>query len=424
MKGIARLLDVSSFSSTKASLLIVAVSLAVKLAYIALLGGGFWSLPQEGSDVYFYENAARNILSSGIFGVNSGLSTVGMPPGEPAFLALLYKVSNNSILFAKLAHVALLTAVAVLTFFTGKGMSSQVIGFWGGILIAVDPAQAYLAGTFLSEPLFIFLMVLGIFLLSMDDSSARWERLAGAGICFGIAGLTRNQGWLFAAALWLGAMTTFGRLISRRRATLVLLVCFAVIAPWTYRNYLVTGEFVPVASEGGLNLWASNNPDFVFRPPMPMSLEVYTAPKGLSEVAVDRFYRQRAIDWIVAHPLDFLANGLRKVFMLFNFDPASWRPDVSNFYRLVGLVPYGFLLPFILLGMLLNLANPKYRIILTYIFFTAAMAFCFYGDSRIRAPIQPYLYIFGALGAQVAFLALKPRIRSLQIHPGKGTEFP
>lgn len=424
----------SHLSSEYAILIIVVFSLATKLLYIAVLGGGLNSFPTEGTDASFYDSVARNLLSLGVYGNAQGQPTTAMPPGQSFFLALLYLIGNNSIAFAKLAHVALLTLVAVLTYLTGRRLVST-LGFWAGTLAAVDPSLAYLSGTFLSDSLFIFLMVLGIYLLlRRQDGSSSKEietttprgneqdlmkvelirrgsrlhlglrskedsvRFIAAGICFGLAGLTRNQGWLFSIGLWAGALVTLGRLLPVRVATIVLVATLATIAPWTWRNYLVTGQFIPVSSEGGLTLWASNNPGFVMRPPMPMSGGIYDAPAELSGPQVDAYYRQRAIQWITSHPLDFAVNGLRKVIVLYSFDPLSWRPEVAGLFRLAGLLPYGIMMPFIFLGLAVNVRNPPFKVILWYILFTTLVAILFYGDSRIRAPIQPYLYMFGILG--------------------------
>ena len=383
--------------SSTAILTIVLLSLGVKLAYITLLGGGLAAFPREGSDVYFYDGAARALLQNGVYGVDPSQPTTEMPPGQPVFLAALYGLSGYSIAFAKLGHIALLTAVAVLTYLTGAKLFSPAVGFWGGVLIAIDPAQAYLAGTFLSEPLFIFLIVLGLYslLLGTKKPASRWW-LVGAGVCFGLAGLTRNQGWAFPVALMGGAAITFGRLIPVRVAALVLAVTAITIAPWTYRNYRLTGQIIPVSSEGGLTFWASNNPEFVYRPPMPMSLPVYAAPPGLSQTELNRYYWDRTWVWIASHPVDFVVNDLRKLVALYHFDPLSWRPEVSLLFRLAGLFPYGLMLPFIVLAAIEQIRNPRLWLIFAYILYSTLLAMLFYGDSRIRAPIQPYLYLFGA----------------------------
>jgi 4-amino-4-deoxy-L-arabinose transferase-like glycosyltransferase len=398
MKNLLR--RISRMDARALFLAVLMVSVAVKMGFVMLFDGGLGAFPSEGSDNIFYHTAAVNWLATGVYGYERGVPTVGMPPGQSAFLALLYAVSGGSIAFAKLAHILLLSLVAGLTFLTGKVLFGNAVGFAAGMLIAIDPAQAYLSATFLSEPLFIFLMCLGIYFLVRQRAQTHWAWLVGAGICFGLAGLTRNQGWLFAGFLVLAALATRGRVLSVRAALLVGVITAGVIAPWTIRNYLVSGEFIPVSSEGGLTLWASNNPEFVWRQPMPMSRPIYARPSGLDSYATDQYYRQRALDWILQHPAQFAINGIRKVIMLYNFDPLSARPEMSALYRVVGLVPYGLMLPFILLGAVLFGRNQRLWVIYCYIIFTTLLTIVFWGDSRIRAPIQPYLYLYGVLGVQ------------------------
>lgn len=417
-----RLLDrANTLKPLHAAVIIGSASLVVKLGYIFAMGGGLASFPTEGTDVVFYDTAARNLLATGVYSYIPGQPTTGMPPGQSYFLALLYTLGGNSIEFAKLAHVALLTLVAVLTFFTARRLVNAAVGFWAGMLTAVDPSLAYLSGTFLSDGLFIFLMIFGIYLLVRKRASQNVMLALAAGICFGLAGLTRNQGWLFSIALWAGALITFGRLISIRAATIVMIAAFAVTAPWTWRNYQVTGDFIPVSSEGGLTLWSGNNPEFDWRQPMPMSVGIYDAPADLSGPQIDAYYRQRAIRWIISHPLDFFVNGLKKTVVLYSFDPLSWRPEVAGFYRIAGLFPYGIMMPFFFLGLLSNLKNGNFKLVLWYVLFTSLIAAVFYGDSRMRAPIQPYLYVFGVMGIELALDWLRRRSgRSRELAHARG----
>lgn len=394
-------------------LAVLLVSVAVKIGFVMLFDAGLGAFPSEGSDNIFYHTTAANLFETGVFGYERGIPTVGMPPGQSAFLAFLYAVSGESFAFAKLAHILLLSLVASLTFLTGKALSGNAVGFAAGLLIAVDPAQAYLSATFLSEPLFIFLMCVGIYFLVRQRVRARWAWFVGAGICFGLAGLTRNQGWLFAGFLVLAAIVTRGRMMSVRSALVVAIVAVVVIAPWTFRNYLVSGEFIPVSSEGGLTLWASNNPEFVWRQPMPMSNPIYARPPNLDSHGVDQYYRARALEWIAVHPDQFLLNGARKVITLYNFDPLSARPEVSMLYRLAGLFPYGLMLPFIFLGLIMQWRDERLWVIYAYILFTTLLAIVFWGDSRIRAPIQPYLYLFGVLGVRQVIVWRQMRRRAM-----------
>ncbi|HUS15693.1 MAG TPA: glycosyltransferase family 39 protein [Chloroflexia bacterium] len=379
-----------------AVLAISVVSGLVKLAYILVLGGGLSGFPTEGSDGSVFHVAAGNLLAHGVYGLDQAHPMVQPPPGEAAWLAGLYVISGHSLAVAKLAHVALLALTGVLTYFTGRLLFSAAAGLGAGLLLAIDPAQAYMAGTFLSEPLYIFLMTLGLYLVlrgRVPQQAVGWA--VGAGLCFGLAGLTRNQGITFAAVLFAAAVMSRGRVLPWRMAAVTLGVALLVIAPWTYRNYLVSGHFIPISTNGGLTLWSSNNPDFIWRQPMPMSLALYDAPSGMGSYELDQFFHDQATAWIAAHPLEFAVNGLRKVIMLFNFDPASVRPEMANLFRVAGLFPYGLMLPFILLGLGDALRRRELWLLGVYVVMTTALAFVFWGDSRVRAPIQPYLYLLG-----------------------------
>ncbi|MCL4486526.1 MAG: glycosyltransferase family 39 protein [Chloroflexi bacterium] len=420
--GTERLLgQVAALSPFRASLLVFVLSVVAKLGFIEVFGGGLGTFPTEGSDAVFYDRAARNLLANGVFGYIPGQPTTAMPPGQPYFLAFLYSIGNESMVVAKLGQVVLLSAAVVLVYLIGKNLAGPTIGFVAATLTAIDPAQAYLSGTFLSEPLFIFLMTFAVLLLvlSRNSSSLLWP--ASAGVFLGLAGLTRNEGWLFALALCLGAAITRGRILSIRKSVVALVASLCLIVPWIYRDYVVTGQFVPVASNGGLNLWSGNNPDFEWRQPVPMSLPVYKVPSGLNELQVDQYYRQAALSWIAANPAQFLVNGVEKVIVLFSFDPLSRRSEMSGLYRLAGLVPYGVLLPFIFVGLASAIQEPRYWLLLWYVVFTTALAFVLFGDSRIRAPIQPYLYLSGVLGVQATWRWLYSRRERRTWDPDQST---
>jgi hypothetical protein len=229
------------------------------------------------------------------------------------------------------------------------------------------------------------------------QESSRHLRLAiGAGLLFGIASLTRNQGVMFVAVIVMGALLTRGRMIPIRVTLITAATAMLLVLPWTYRNYTASGHLVLISTNGGLTLWSANNPDFDWRQPMPMSLPIYQAPAGLTDYELDQYYRNRAVQWIQSHPSKFALNGVKKVIMLYSFNPASVRPEMAWIFRLAGLVPYGLILPFILLGIIAAIRNPRTWILLSYVSLTTVVAFVFWGDSRVRAPIQPYLYLLAA----------------------------
>src|SRR5260370_25915508 len=96
-------------STARAVLLLICLSLLIKLAYIQFAAGGLGSFPAEGTDGRVFDQAARVLLADRAYGADPGQAMLQPPPGDAFLLAGLYAVSGQSIVVAKLAHVALLT---------------------------------------------------------------------------------------------------------------------------------------------------------------------------------------------------------------------------------------------------------------------------------------------------------------------------
>jgi 4-amino-4-deoxy-L-arabinose transferase-like glycosyltransferase len=383
-----------NLSLKQAILIIGSVSIILRLLFIGVFRGGLNILPPEPDGRYYY-HTALTLLDYGVLGVDPKFPVMGQPPGQSFFLAFWLGMGQKTISLALLGQVLISSSTAVLIFLIGRRIFSPLIGFWTGILTAIDPAQIYLSATLLSEPLFIFLMSLGIYLLALHRNEHKIWQIVGSGILFAAAGLTRNQGWpivLFIVGL---AILTKGSWLNIRSALVLLLTTILCLLPWSIRNFRISGEWSLTSSNSGLTLWSANNPEFVWRQPMPMSHPIYEAPENLSDMQLNEYYQSKAIQWIASNPLRFMSNGVRKILLLFYFDPMLQREGgSSNFYLIAGLVPYGLLIPFIFLGIFSHLKNQDTWILLLYIFYTVLLSIIFFGDSRIRSPIQPYLYLF------------------------------
>ncbi len=192
-------------SEWQAAGLLFILALLLRVAFILIFRGGFTTFPQEPDGSYYY-HTGLNLLDHGVLGLEASTPLLGQPPGQSFFLALALGMSGRSLAFSLFAQSLLSAATVVVAYFTGKRVFTPIVGFWAGFLLAIDPAQIYLSSTLLSEPLFIFLMCTGIYLLVIVQTTADklpaphrfpvWVPIL-AGVCFAGAGLTRNQGWPF-----------------------------------------------------------------------------------------------------------------------------------------------------------------------------------------------------------------------------------
>lgn len=98
-----------------------------------------------------------------------------------------------------------------------------------------------------------------------------------------------------------------------------------LLTPWAWRNAQVFGQFVPTTTTFGYNLWRGNNPDATgagrslqgVDEPTPTEIEaeiIALPPVAAFELQMDKIFRRRALEFIIAHPVSVLTQALRKQF--------------------------------------------------------------------------------------------------------------
>ena len=134
-------------------------------------------------------------------------------------------------------------------------------GFWAIWFPFVE-----LPATLFSEPIYLFLWTLHVWLLLRWGDHGRTRDLVLAGVTLGAAALTRSPA-LYALAfalpwmVWRAWSGAAGRRVGR--ASVAALRPFAVLAaatlvvvlPWTLRNWVVYHKLIPVDTLGQINLW-------------------------------------------------------------------------------------------------------------------------------------------------------------------------
>jgi hypothetical protein len=180
------------------------------------------------------------------------------PPGYGLYLVAVYGTLGRSFFAAQLVQNVLTSAACVVLVLLTSRLVSFRVGALSGILAAVLPHLAYTSSFVLPDSLSALTLLLGMWALSVAHPDGRrswwWSALAGA-----IFGATA---WLRPNALLLPPFVAVVLLVvwrNRRRAVghalAVLATAALVISPITIRNYLLTGEVIPISINGGLTLW-------------------------------------------------------------------------------------------------------------------------------------------------------------------------
>jgi hypothetical protein len=180
------------------------------------------------------------------------------PPLYPYFLAGPYALAGT---FA--AAQALQVVVASLLIPAVGRVGASTIGRPAGLaaaaMAAFYPELVWFSVHFWVENIFLVLLWWAVERLLAADAHGRLRDAVTAGVLWGTAVLARETALYFlpVAGAWLALRRGRGGVL---RAAAFAGAAVVTVAPWTYRNWVSFGAFVPVSTAGGQNLFQGNTP--------------------------------------------------------------------------------------------------------------------------------------------------------------------
>lgn len=348
---------------------LVAVALVVGLAARLAFSLVYWHDKPLTHDEQEYLAYGINIARGAGFtrtlpGAFEGENTLAFSraPLYPAFLAAVFRVTGvpaaMPIAVPSVVQVsqAVVGCVGVwLASLIATRMSGPATGAMAAWLTALWPSQVWLSAYALSEVLYAPLVfgaayAAGAALDWHDRPASESPRLSPviAGLVMGLAALTRSAALAFAlVTAWL-----FWRRLSWRAAAAFVLATTCVVAPWTWRNALVHGRLIPVAADGGVNLWIGNHPyatgegDMATNVPLKRAHRaVVSSHPGAGPEVLDEVFGREALRWIVESPMRVARLVAVKAFYAVVPIGPSYRAH-STMYAVASAVPYAVALPF------------------------------------------------------------------------------
>jgi hypothetical protein len=221
-----------------------------------------------------------NLLAFHTLGLGSQPSVL-RPPGYPALIALALSISSEVPPFAKdRAHAGdlvglkdaygvgayeevfrlqalLLAATAVALFLWLGARAAPRWAFWAGLMFGTNPYALVLVGVLNYSVLHMFACVVGCWLV--DRATAPWRpwRIAAAGAWWGLAALVRPVTLPLTLFLLPAFFLRSGRNARRAFVGAVLFTAgtAVTVAPWTLRNYHLTGRLIPTNAQMWVTLW-------------------------------------------------------------------------------------------------------------------------------------------------------------------------
>lgn len=353
------------------------------------------------SDEVAYHELAARLAQGEPYGVPF------WPPGWPALLALLYRAGGPSPTLGLLANLLFSTGVIVLTGAIAQrlfGRTAALAALW---ISALMPSYV-LPVTLLRYEIYLqFVLALGLWFALATRSPWRW---VAAVVCATVLATFMRPMWLLLPPLlWLAALPQRRAGLPPVRWQHVLLaqsLAVLLVLPWVAAASAQVGRFVPVALNGGINLWIGNNPK---------ATGGYIAPPGeYWDPRNDAEATRVALEYMRSEPARVLALLPRKVYLSFAGEPwAEWVflstarpfPPATQGRLQVALNAYYWLVLLTATTATLWLAVRREAIRLLpllLVAYSVATQLPFFGTPRFRWTVQFVIVAFAAGFAQMA----------------------
>lgn len=439
---------------------IILFAFCLRLIYLWQLidAPDFIALRQD-LDVQDYQ--ARAMLS-GDWTVREGVSDPHIPttpyyrpPGYPYFLMIVYWLFDGSYLAPRLIHLFLGLVHILLIYSLSKIVFNRIAGLCASFLVATYWAFIYYEGEVNDPALFIFLVPCILLLIYYAVTKDFILYSFFSGLLIGIYAIMRPNILLFIPFLSLWILFFFYKQKKSIKSLLhiifLIIATFTVILPVTVRNYLVSGEFVPISTYFGENLLIGNSEDADgVTPWLPYLQELEgtgnwsvwhydNVVKGLgkylgrevSHSEASNIFAKMAIDYIIHHPWRTFLLTCKKAILFWSPQEITENKVVEgerqHYIPLKYMPRFPIVLSVFLLGLFFLIKNIFFNktskdtniniyfltLILLFIFTYFASFLPFFVNARARVPILGLMFVIGGYAfSEIRNLLVKKKIIS------------
>ncbi len=411
-----------------------AFALAVRIVYLASFRSSpYFSIPivdAEWHDAWAWGWAQGTWSMSG--------QAFFRAPLYPFWLSLIYRVFGHDLLAARVIQSVLGAGAAAALTGCGWRTGGRSTALWTGAIASLYGPLVFFDGELLIETLLLALSSWSLYFLV---ARASLPNLITGFFLLGWAAIARPTPLVVLPLVCIFAWSRIPKTARRRRTLLAGLTALALLpaAFVTAWNVRAEGTFVFIASQGGVNFYAGNNPhatgktlaveelkgtqgswaDFVRT-----SREVAERESGrrLSSREESEYWSRKAWRWIRSSPLEAAGLTIKKAFFLANsyelpnerdlyferpfpLDVLLWTTGWFSF-------PWGIVFPLAAAGVALGLASRKNRRVTLFLAgwatFYALATLPFFICARFRVGLVPPMIVLGGFALSHGRNLLKP----------------
>jgi tetratricopeptide (TPR) repeat protein len=363
------------------------------------------------------------------------------PPLYIYWLALFHWLTpDHFFLSTRLAQTFLGAFSCLLTYLIARRVLSPAVAALAGGLAACYGVSFYFETELLAVSLEVCLDLALVHRLLIALERPQSRHWLAAGILAGLAALTRPTVLLYIAVVpvWIWWRSQRGQALAKAsgpgwiQVGLFIFTCILVILPVSWRNYHIDGDWVPISTNGGINFFIGNNPNYDgtvnIRPGMPWEELVMEPVRAGYTSAAQRstYFTRKGLDYIVDQPLAWSGLLLKKLYLFWAAPEIKRNQDVyyarTHSFLLSALLwdwggfsfPFGLIGPLALVGLAATWrrSDPPLALLRLFTLSYIGAVVLFFVVARYRMPVLPVLLIFAAWTLSQLYTAIKTGHRS------------
>lgn len=329
-------------------------------------------------------------------------------PVYPALLGALYALVGPAPDRALVLQTLLLAPLTILaTWQLGRRLAGPAVGVVAAFGVALYPGAWQYDVRLYSESVSTPLTTATLAVLVAAASRRSWALVGGL---VGVGVLVRPSSVLLLAGVAVVAWARHGPRGGTARLLAVVAIAVAVVAPWSVRNALLPGPWVPVSVQSGaaygvFNDDAAQDDDhrWAWRPLPRRDVDLFARERTDGELYRDLL--GRAGDYVRENPGSvpqaFWANGVQRLWDLRSPSDALFEVQFEGRTRAVAAVALGAYWPLLVLavGGLVRLWRSGRREVVLAVAALALASSVVYttdGGTRYRAPLEPLVVVLAA----------------------------
>jgi tetratricopeptide (TPR) repeat protein len=368
-------------------------------------------------------------------------------PLYPYLLGVAFALFKGSLAAARVIQVTYSALTPVAVYLLARRLLTRERALVAGCVAAAYPFLIYFTNELLIESLVVVLDAFALLAVVRADEVPSWGRWVGAGAVMGLSAIARPSvlvviPFVLAWIWWRAARTSGGeggptlggdRVLERGRAVtlvtsssplrttaarfaLFIVGVGIVVSPVTLRNYALGRDFVPIASQGGINFFIGNNAqsDGVSAV-VPMLGEAWeyegcvriaerAEGRALKPSEVSDYWYRKGVAFALGNPGAAARLLLRKFVLFWNrFELANNKDiyffaNMSPLYKAVSWLSFGLVVPFAVLGAVVSRRDRVSVLMSLFVLSYMAGVIAFFVNARFRLPVVPFLIVFAVAG--------------------------